>query len=315
MIAIKTKNLTKKFGQLTAVDNINLEIEKGKIIGLIGPDGAGKTTFLRLLAGLLKPSSGSIFVEGINVVKNPQQVKEHLGYMPQHFSLYGDLTVSENLKFFSDLYRVSKKESRERKQELLHFSRLSPFEDRLAWNLSGGMQKKLALACNLFHAPDILLLDEPTTGVDPVSRRELWELLFQLNVEGATLLITTPYMDEAQRCHFVGFIFKGRMLSFKPPQKLIQEMKLETLELSTEHKQARKLLQNIPGLKNIYPYGETLHLTFEPGKGGEGKTRDFLQKERIEVRSLRRISPSIEDAFLALVEEQSRLREEGSVNK
>ncbi len=304
MIAARIENLTKKFDRLTAIDGISLEIEKGKIIGLIGPDGAGKTTFLRLVAGLLKPSTGSVMVERIDVAKNPQQVKAKLGYMPQHFSLYGDLTVAENLKFFADLYGVSRNKFRERKRELLHFSGLAPFEERLAWNLSGGMQKKLALSCNLFHTPEILLLDEPTTGVDPISRRELWELLFQLNKQGTTILITTPYMDEAQRCDFVGFIYEGRMLSFKVPQRLLQEMNEEILELVTEHKQARSLLRNIPGLKNIYPYGETLHLAFEPGKEGEARTRDFLDKEKIQAQSLKRISASFEDAFLALVEEQ-----------
>ena len=159
MATIEIKNLTKKFNDLTAIDKINLEIEKGEIIGLIGPDGAGKTTLLRLLASLLKPSSGSIVVEGIDVAKNPQQIKERIGYMPQHFSLYGDLSVSENLKFFADLYGVSPEKYKERKQELMRFSALSEFEDRLARNLSGGMQKKLALACNLFHTPEILLLD------------------------------------------------------------------------------------------------------------------------------------------------------------
>jgi len=304
MISARIENLTKNFGRLTAVDNISLEIEKGKIIGLIGPDGAGKTTFLRLLAGLLQPHSGSVLVEGIDVAKNPEQVKEKIGYMPQHFSLYGDLTVAENLKFFADLYGVPKKKFRERKKELLHFSGLAPFEERLAWNLSGGMQKKLALSCNLFHTPDFLLLDEPTTGVDPISRKELWELLFQLNGQGTTILITTPYMDEAQRCHLVGFIYEGRMLSFKAPQSLLQEMNEEILELVTEHKQARSLLRNIPDLKNIYPYGETLHLVFEPGKEGEARTKEFLERQKIQALSLKRITPSFEDAFLALVEEQ-----------
>jgi len=304
MAAIEIKNLTKKFNDLTAVDNINLEIEKGEIIGLIGPDGAGKTTLLRLLASLLKPSSGSIIVEGIDVAKNPQQIKGRIGYMPQHFSLYGDLRVSENLKFFADLYGVSAEKFNERKQELMRFSGLSEFEDRLARNLSGGMQKKLALACNLFHTPEILLLDEPTTGVDPVSRKELWDLLFQLNSRGATLLITTPYMDEAQKCHQVGFLYEGGMLAYKSPKSLIEEMREETIELIAEHKQARKLLGKLPGLKSIYPFGDTLHLIFESGKGGEEKTKEFLEKQGIQIRSLKRIAPSFEDAFLSLVEEQ-----------
>ena len=308
MIAVEIKNLTKKFNQLTAINNINLKIEKGGIIGIIGPDGAGKTTFLRLLAGLLKPSTGSIIFEGIDVAKNPQKIKEFIGYMPQHFSLYGDLNVSENLKFFADLYGVPSDKFKERKKELLPFSGLSPFENRLARNLSGGMQKKLVLACNLFHTPEILLLDEPTTGVDPVSRKELWDLLFQLNGQGTTLLITTPYMDEAQRCHKVGFIYEGRMLSYKSPQSLIEERKEETIELIAEHKQARRLLKKLPGLKSIYPFGETLHLIFESGKGGEEITIEFLEKQGIQIRSLKRITPSFEDAFLALIEEQVTAR-------
>jgi len=308
MTAVKIKSLTKKFNQLAAIDNISLEIEKGEIIGLIGPDGAGKTTFLRLLAGLLKPSSGLINLEGIDVAKNPQKIKERIGYMPQHFSLYGDLNVSENLKFFADLYGVPSDKFKERKKELLRFSGLSPFEGRLARNLSGGMQKKLVLACNLFHTPEILLLDEPTTGVDPVSRKELWDILFQLNSQGTTLLITTPYMDEAQRCHKVGFMYEGRMLSYKPPQSLIEERKEETIELIAEHKQVRKHLGKLPGLKSIYPFGETLHLIFESGKGGEEITKEFLEKQGIQIRSLKRITPSFEDAFLALIEKQVAAR-------
>jgi ABC-2 type transport system ATP-binding protein len=304
MATFEIENLTKKFNQLAAIDNISLEIDKGEIIGLIGPDGAGKTTFLRLLAGLLKPSSGSIIFEGIDIAKNRQKIKEFIGYMPQHFSLYGDLNVSENLKFFADLYGVPSDKFKERKKELLRFSGLSPFEDRSARNLSGGMQKKLVLACNLFHTPEILLLDEPTTGVDPVSRKELWDLLFQLNSQGTTLLITTPYMDEAQRCHKVSFIYEGRMLSYKSPQSLIEERKEETIELIAEHKQVRELLAKLPGLRSIYPFGETLHLIFESGKGGEEITKEFLEKQGIQIRSLKRITPSFEDVFLALIEEQ-----------
>lgn len=170
------------------------------------------------------------------------------------------------------------------------------------------MQKKLVLACNLFHTPEILLLDEPTTGVDPVSRKELWDLLFQLNGQGTTLLITTPYMDEAQRCHKVGFMYEGRMLSYKPPQSLIEERKEETIELIAEHKQVRKHLGKLPGLKSIYPFGETLHLIFESGKGGEEITKEFLEKQGIQIRSLKRITPSFEDAFLALIEKQVAAR-------
>jgi len=305
MSAIKTENLTKEFDQVPAVKGINLEIEKGQIVGLVGPDGAGKTTFLRLLVGLLKPDEGSIFVDGVEVIKAPLQVKERIGYMPQLFSLYGDLTVSENLKFFADLYRVPEKKHRERREELLSFSQLTPFQDRLARNLSGGMQKKLALACNLFHSPAVLLLDEPTTGVDPVSRKELWQLLNQLNNQGVTILLTTPYMDEAQKCHQVALIYEGHLLTYKPPQRLIEEMQDEIIELITDVKIEKKTLESLPGLKYVYPFGETLHLVFAAGKEEEQEIRKLFKKQGIGIQRMERITPSFEDVFFSLVQEQS----------
>jgi len=305
MSILRTENLTKRFDQVTAVKSINLEIEKEQIVGLIGPDGAGKTTLLRLLVGLLKPSKGSVVVDGIDVTKNPLQVKKGIGYMPQQFSLYGDLTVSENLKFFADLYQVPEKKYRERKKELLSFSQLTFFQDRLAWNLSGGMQKKLALACNLFHSPVVLLLDEPTTGVDPVSRKELWQLLYQLNNQGVTILLTTPYMDEARKCHQVGLIYEGRLLNYKSPQKLIEEMQDEIIELITEIEIERKILESLPGFKYVYPFGETLHLVFAAGKEREENTKELLEKRGVGIRRIKRITPSFEDVFFSLVQEQT----------
>ncbi|MFB0564189.1 MAG: ATP-binding cassette domain-containing protein [Candidatus Aminicenantaceae bacterium] len=304
MTAIKIENVTKKFESLTAIDHLTLEIEKGKVIGLIGPDGAGKTTLLRLLVGLLKPDEGCILVSGIDVATNPSLVKERIGYMPQHFSLYRDLTVSENLKFYADLYQVAKSEYDERKKELLAFSALSPFEKRLAWNLSGGMQKKLALACNLFHSPEILLFDEPTTGVDPVSRGELWQLLYRLNSQGATILLTTPYMDEAEKCNKVGLIYQGRLLTYKSPHKLIKEFQAEIIELVAEIETARKALMELPGVKNMYPFGGALHLVFEPESEGQQKIKQLLERKGIRILSIRRIAPSFEDVFLALVQDQ-----------
>jgi len=304
MVAVKIENLVKKFESTAAINHINLEIEQGKIVGLIGPDGAGKTTLLRLLAALLKPTSGSIFVDGVDILKFPQQIKDRIGYMPQHFSLYGDLTVSENLKFFADLYGVPLSRFKARKEELLQFSGLAPFEDRLSRNLSGGMQKKLALSSNLFHTPKILLLDEPTTGVDPVSRRELWEILYKLNAEGATLVLTTPYMDEASKCHEVGLLYEGTILTYKPPQSLIQEMKDEIIELVADQEQARKAIKNLPDLKWVYPFGETLHLVFESNKQGLEKAKKALDGQGVQIQGLKRIPPSFEDVFLALVQEE-----------
>ncbi|NIM91562.1 MAG: ATP-binding cassette domain-containing protein [Candidatus Aminicenantes bacterium] len=305
MSAIKTENLTKIFGHVEAVKSIDLEVEKGQIVGLVGPDGAGKTTFLRLLAGLLMPSEGSIIVDGIEVIKAPLRVKQRIGYMPQQFSLYGDLTVSENLKFFADLYRVPERKYGERKEELLSFSQLAPFQGRLARNLSGGMQKKLALACNLFHSPAVLLLDEPTTGVDPVSRKELWQLLYQLNDQGATILLTTPYMDEAQKCHQVGLVYEGRLLIYQSPQRLIEEMPGEIIELIIEKDIDREMLQSMPGLKYVYPFGETLHLVFIEGKHGEQEVRKLSEKHGIGIKRVQRIRPSFEDVFFSLVQEQT----------
>ncbi len=304
--AFQIKNLTKKFNGITAIAGITLNIEKGEIIGIIGPDGAGKTTLLRLLCGLYQPASGSILLEGIEISKKPQKAKEKLGYMPQQFSLYGDLTVAENLKFFADLYGLPQQKFKAKKEELLNFSGLAPFVNRLARNLSGGMQKKLALACNLFHTPRILLLDEPTTGVDPISRQELWQLLVYLNCQGVTIIITTPYMDESYKCHKVGLIYEGRILRFKPPQKLIEETKDEILELRIQDIRLRKVLKEIPGLKNIYALGESFHLIFEAGAEGEKTTEAYLKKKNIQIKSLKRIKPSFEDVFFSLVEKERR---------
>jgi len=313
MIAVKIENLTKRFHATIAINQLSLEIEKGQIIGIIGPDGAGKTTLLRLLTGLFKPTSGSITVDGINVALDPQLIKDHVGYMPQHFSLYGDLTVAENLKFFADLYSVPIKKFQGRRGELLRFSGLEPFEKRLARNLSGGMQKKLALACNLFHTPDILFLDEPTTGVDPVSRRELWQLLFDLNAQGVTLILTTPYMDEASKCHRIGLLTEGTLLTYKSPQILVQEMRDEVFELLADLEGARQALRNLPSMKNMYPFGETLHLVFGAGQNGIEKTSQRLAEKGIAIGSLKQISASIEDVFLTLVQEQESRPKENDV--
>jgi ABC-2 type transport system ATP-binding protein len=305
MNAVDIKNLTKRFGPVAAIDGVDLEVKKGEIVGLIGPDGAGKTTLLRLLMGLLKPDSGTVRIEGFDSVKNPLEVKKRAGYMPQHFSLYGDLRVSENLKFYADLYRVPLDDFRMRKKELLRFSGLAPFEKRLARNLSGGMQKKLALSCNLFHTPEILFLDEPTTGVDPVSRSELWDLLFQLNKKGVTLIVTTPYMDEAQMCHRIGFIFEGKVLSYLSPEELIADMEDDIIEVVSSQPEARKRLKELPDLLSIYPYGGTFHLTFEAGKGNPIKIKEFSAEKKISVQSLKKIPPSFEDVFLALIKRQT----------
>jgi len=304
MSAVKTEGLTKTFDQLQAVHNINLDISRGELIGLIGPDGAGKTTLLRLLVGLLNPTSGSVWIDGLDMSQNQRKIKNIIGYMPQHFSLYGDLTVSENMKFFSDLYKVPRAQYEERKEELLQFSALGPFQKRLARNLSGGMQKKLALSCNLFHTPDILFLDEPTTGVDPVSRKELWDYLFKLKNQGKTLIVCTPYMDEAQKCHRIALIYEGHILALAKPEELISNFTNTIIEFTSDQKNARTILKTMPSLQNIYPYAGALHLTFHPGENGIEITKSFCRAQNIEVKSIKRIDPSFEDTFLDFISKQ-----------
>jgi ABC-2 type transport system ATP-binding protein len=304
MSTVKAENLTKNFEKNRAISGISLEIREGEIVGLIGPDGAGKTTLLRLFVGLMRPDEGRVWIDGIDVGRNNRRVKDSISYMPQHFSLYGDLSVSQNMKFFSDLYLVPKNQFEERKKELLHFSGLAPFQNRLAKNLSGGMQKKLALSCNLLHTPKILFLDEPTTGVDPVSRKELWDFLFALNKQGVTLIISTPYMDEAQKCFRVAFIYEGKILAFTKPDDLIEGFSQEVIEFIGDQKDARNRLKVMPSLKNIYPYAETLHMTFDGGENGAQKTESFCRQNGISATSIKKISPSFEDVFLDLISRQ-----------
>ena len=218
MDVIETKDLTKSYGEILALDKLNLQVRRGEIFGLIGPDGAGKTTSLRLLATVLNPSSGEGRVAGYDLVREPEEVKKRIGYMPQRFSLYEDLTVDENIEFFARLRRVGGESFRTRKQELLDFTGLSPFVDRLAGRLSGGMKQKLGLICTLIHTPEILLLDEPTTGVDPVSRREFWKIITSLLGQGVTVVVSTPYMDEADRCKRIGLIYRGKIIVADTPE-------------------------------------------------------------------------------------------------
>jgi ABC-2 type transport system ATP-binding protein len=305
-MVLSVQGLTKRFKANTAVDRLELSLSPGEIYGLVGPDGAGKTTTLRLLAGLLVPDEGTAQVDGLDVQKEREQVKTRIGYVPQVFSLYGDLTVSENLRFFADLYNVIGEARRERMERLLGITRLGRFPDRLARNLSGGMQKKLALATNLFHTPKVLLLDEPTNGVDPVSRRELWEFLRELSGEGTAILVSTPYMDEAERCDRAGLLFEGRLLLSGPPREMLKEMKGEVvLLISPDQPRARKLLEQKGGLTEVYPVGEALHLIAEGAEQAMPSIRTLLEKEGIFIQTMRLIPPTFEDLFISLIRKAS----------
>ena len=303
-VAVEAQGLTRRFGSLTAVDHLDLQVTRGTIYGLVGPDGAGKTTTLRMLCGALAPSSGTAVVAGYDIVKQIEAVRLRLGYMPQAFSLYPDLSVRENLAFFADIYQVPAERRDARMRELLEFSRLTEFQERRAEHLSGGMKKKLALACTLMHQPEVLLLDEPTTGVDPVSRRELWHILYDLLRSGVTTIVTTPYMDEAESCNRVGFLMGGRLLVSGTPSDLAQLPQRMVIELKAR---PRKVMQTVArrteGVDNIQIFGDRLHLLAADPQSVMARLQEQLAREGAQVLTLRLIRPSMEDVFMHLTEQ------------
>lgn len=300
-LIIQTENLCRDFGETRAVHDLNLEVKQGELFGIVGPDGAGKTTTMRMLAGILEPTSGQAWVDGISVVDDPEGIKEHLAYMPQRFGLYADLTVIENLVFYADLFQVPKKERSARIDLLFGFSRLGPFKDRLAGALSGGMKQKLGLACALIHSPRLLLLDEPTNGVDPVSRRDFWRILYDLLKEGMSILLTTAYLDEAERTNRVGFMHDGSIIQMGEPRALKEMVKGVIVELiASDPSGSRDLLSKMPGVADVNVFGEGLHVRFNE-ESEAAVIREKLMEGGIQIHSFKRISPTIEDAFLSLI--------------
>ena len=255
---IDIKNLSKSYNDILAVDDVSYNVAKGEMFGLVGPDGAGKTTTIRTLCGLLITDSGEIEVLGYNLLKERKKIQNKIGYLSQKFSLYGDLTVDENIEFFADIHGV--KDYENRSNELLEFTRLTPFKDRLAEKLSGGMKQKLALACSLIHKPQIIFLDEPTTGVDPVSRRDFWKILSNLLKEGITIFMSTPYLDEAERCNRVALMSNGKIISLDTPQKIKGSLEKDVIEIvCNKIREAYKLIQqNFPF--EIQMFGDRINI-------------------------------------------------------
>ena len=304
---IRVWKLTKVFGQTLAVDELDLAVERGEIFGLVGPDGAGKTTTIRLLASVLVPTQGSVSIAGYDTIRQAEAAKRCLGYMPQHFSVYRELTVRENLHFFADLYGVGGAEREERTGRLLAFARLAQFQSRRAEHLSGGMQKKLALACTLLHRPELLLLDEPTTGIDPVSRRELWQLFQELHLEGITLFISTPYMDEAERCSRVGLMMGGRLVICDEPQAIKELVEGELAEVRPSHlRRAYQALEGRPGVLELQSYGDILRIFVDDFVLRQGEIEEYLQAEGITFQRVRRVRPRMEEAFISLIRRGER---------
>ena len=301
--AIVVSALEKRFGPVRAVDGLSFDVQPGEIFGLVGPDGAGKTTTLRMLAGVLAPDGGRATVAGFDVGADPEGAKHELSYMPQRFGLYDDLTVDENIRFYADLFGVKRAKREARAAELLSAAGLAEFRERLAGKLSGGMKQKLGLICALIHRPRVVLLDEPTNGVDPVSRRDFWAILYSLVSEGVCILTSTSYLDEAERCHRVGLIHQGRMLFCDEPEQLKKRFPGVVLSLrSPDPPGAMEALHGAPGVRSSVLVGDAVHLFADAAEERMAQIRLRLESAGIAVDSLEAISPSIEDLFVSAVE-------------
>ncbi len=301
--AVSLCDLTRDFGELRAVDRLTWDVARGELFGIVGPDGAGKTTTLRMLAGVLRPTSGDATVGGVSIARKPEAVKHHIAYMSQRFGLYTDLTVRENIDFYADLYRVPGQERARRIERLYDFSGLGPFENRLAGQLSGGMKQKLGLSAALIHEPDILLLDEPTFGVDPISRRDLWLIVHEMVARGVTVVVSTAYMDEAERCDRVVLLHKGRAVRIDTPDGLQARLRGQVLAIRTDApRRGREWLRGHPEVRQAVLFGDTIHVTLREGMESWPSVRDGLVAAGIDVSSESPVEPSLEDVFIDLVQ-------------
>ena len=302
---IEAKHLTKRFGQMTAVDDLTLSVAEGEVFGLVGPDGAGKTTTMRLLTSIMEPTSGEATVAGFDVVKDAERIKENIGYMSQRFGLYPDLTVLENLLFYADIYNEPRKTRDAKIERLLGFSNLTPFQKRLAGNLSGGMKQKLGLACALVHTPKVLFLDEPTNGVDPVSRRDFWRILHQLQQERVTIFVSTAYLDEADRCHRVGLIHRGRLLACGAPSEVKKLMRGVILEIRADDPRlaVAAIRHRMPGV-SVGLFGDRLHVVGPDAAQTADAARAALAEAGLAALGIKTIEPSLEDVFVSVLAEK-----------
>jgi len=310
---VHLEGMTRLYGDLVAAEDVRLDVKRGEMFGLIGPDGAGKTTTLRVVLGLLAPSAGQVRTCGLDPVQDSEKLSLNVGYLSQRFSLYGDLSVDENVAFFAEVHGV--KAWRPHRDQLLDMLRMTPFRKRLADRLSGGMKQKLALACTLIHTPALLVLDEPTTGVDPVSRRDFWRILARLQRQGITILLTTPYLDEAERCQRVALMDQGHVLTVSTPEALKAEARGGILEvLASPKRRAAELLQARPDVSDVQVFGERLHATLRDGPDG-AKTREAIEEllmtAGVQVQSVRVVEASLEDIFIARIQaREARLQSE-----
>lgn len=303
MEALTITSVSKTFGDITAVDDVTLSVHRGEMFALVGPDGSGKTTTIRMLCGIVPPTGGELRVLGFDVQKQKNDVKKRIGYLSQKFSLYGDLTIDENIEFFAEIHGMY--DYTIRRNELLEFTRLTPFRDRLAEKLSGGMKQKLALACTLIHTPDIIFLDEPTTGVDPVSRRDFWKVLSALLKTGITIVMTTPYLDEAERCNRVALMDNGKILMTDSPANLKKVMNGEVIELVCSNiRGSFSLLKNYPLVKEVQAFGDRLNLVINSSEKDKQAIMKHLSDHSIEIFDWRVVKPSLENVFISLLSDR-----------
>lgn len=305
MPAIITENLTKRFGDLTAVDSLTISVAEGELFGLVGSDGAGKTTTMRMLTAIMDPTSGDAWVMGHHVQRKPEALKEKIGYMSQRFGLYPDLTVQENIHFYADIYGLSRKERQTTIEELLSFSNLAPFRKRKAGDLSGGMKQKLGLSCALVHTPRVLFLDEPTNGVDPVSRRDFWRILYRLLKEGVAIFVSTAYLDEADRCDRVGLIHDGRLLACDTPANLRKLMHGSILEIRTsEPRNAARLLRRELADVSVGLFGDKVHVVTYDSDKTAAAAEAIIKNKGLPLLSIRTMEPALEDVVISLLNEK-----------
>jgi ABC-2 type transport system ATP-binding protein len=302
---VEAREVSKRFGTLTAVDRLSFAVRPGEIFGLVGPDGAGKTTTMRMLAGVMRPDAGQIVADGVDVLAHPERAKRHISYMPQRFGLYEDLTVDENIRFYADLFDVPRAVREERAASMLAASDMLPFRKRLAGQLSGGMKQKLGLTCSLVHTPRVLLLDEPTTGVDPLSRRELWQILYSLRAEGVAMVISTAYLDEAERCDRLALLHGGRMVQCDTPTRLKAGMPGAMLEVvCPEPRRAREALQGQAGVRGVLLIGIGVHVHVDDAPLRRPQLAVALAAAGVTVTEIAEVGPTIEDLFIALLEDE-----------
>lgn len=299
--AIDVRNLTKRFSGRAVVEHLSFSVAPNEIFGLVGPDGAGKTTIMRMLAGVMRPDEGTIVTDGVDVVKDPDRAKEHVSYMPQRFGLYEDLTVDENIRFYADLFGIPDRLREDRAMRLLAASDMTRFRKRLAGQLSGGMKQKLGLTCSLIHTPKILLLDEPTTGVDPVSRRDFWRILYDLGQGGVTIVISTAYLDEAERCHRLALLHEGHLLECDTPQVLKNHMRGAILSVvAKDLRAARDAVGRCPGVLSVMLAGDNVHVVVDDAARRLPEIERALTAAKLAFEPPIRVAPTIEDLFVTL---------------